>query len=268
MEHDWSLGKVGAMSEEIELTHRGGVAVIRINRPEKKNAVTFEMWEELLRHVRTIASSREVRAVVVTGVDGSFCAGADLGSAGGSMSGLEIMRAVEEVVMALYRLRKPTIAAVDGPAVGAGWNLALCCDLVLATERASFGQVFARRGLSVDFGGSWLLPRLVGSQRAKELMFSSRLLGAGDAMDLGVVSRVLDVDGFESSVFEYADELAHGPTLALGFTKELINTSFEHSLEESLRGETLAQSLTLKSKDAGEGARAFREKRDPEFVGY
>jgi 2-(1,2-epoxy-1,2-dihydrophenyl)acetyl-CoA isomerase len=177
------------------------------------------------------------------------------------------MKEVGSAAMALHRLTKPTIAAVDGVAVGAGMNLALGCDVVVATERARFSEIFVKRGLTVDFGGSWLLPRIVGLQRAKELALSGRIVSAEEAGRLGLVTEVVPVEGLEARVSELAASFLEGAPLAQMFAKQTLNASFQMSLADALSWEGEAQSVALGSEDAAEGLLAFLEKRDPDWKG-
>jgi 2-(1,2-epoxy-1,2-dihydrophenyl)acetyl-CoA isomerase len=177
------------------------------------------------------------------------------------------MKVVGETAFALHRLTKPTLAAVDGVAVGAGMNLALGCDVVVATERARFSEIFVRRGLTVDFGGSWLLPRIVGLQRAKELALSGRIVDADEALRLGLVTEVVAIGALEDRATEMANGLLAGAPLAQMFAKQTLNAAFQMSLADSLSWEGEAQSIALGTDDAAEGLLAFVEKRDPDWKG-
>jgi 2-(1,2-epoxy-1,2-dihydrophenyl)acetyl-CoA isomerase len=177
------------------------------------------------------------------------------------------MKVVGEAALALHRLTKPTIAAVDGVAVGAGMNLALGCDLVIATDRARFSEIFVKRGLTVDFGGSWLLPRVVGLQRAKEIALSGRIIAAEEALRIGLVTEVVAVESLEPRVTEVAASLLAGAPLAQMFAKQTLNAAFQMSLADALSWEGEAQSITLGTEDAAEGVLAFLEKRDPVWKG-
>lgn len=259
-----------AMDEtgDILIDRVDGVVTLTLNRPKRKNAITGDMWGRLVEVFAAVAANPEDRVLVVTGAGGAFCSGADLSAIGDiSGGGLARMRGVGAAAQALHNLPKPTIAKVSGIAAGAGANLALGCDLIVASDEARFSQIFSARGLSLDFGGSWLLPRLVGLHRAKELAFFAEILSAKEAQEYGLVNRVVpaaDLDGF---VDEWARRLAAGPPIALSMTKRMLNNSFSSTLAESLETEALSQVINFKTEDLGEAMRAFAEKRPPTFRG-
>jgi enoyl-CoA hydratase/carnithine racemase len=254
--------------DAILVERAGGVVTVTLNRPERLNAISGEMWAELTRIFAEVASRSEDRVLVLTGAGGAFCSGADLGSPD-NQSGHQLtrMRTVGDAALALHRLPKPSIARVDGVAVGAGLNLALGCDLIAASERSRFSEIFARRGLTVDFGGSWLLPRIVGLHRAKELVLLADILTAAEAAEMGLVNRVVPIDDLDGLVADWAARLAAGPPLALSMSKLLLNKSMEMSLDQALEAEAQAQSVNLASKDGEEALAAFVEKRSPVFEG-
>jgi 2-(1,2-epoxy-1,2-dihydrophenyl)acetyl-CoA isomerase len=177
------------------------------------------------------------------------------------------MKVVGNAALMLHRLTKPTVAAVDGVAVGAGLNLALGCDVVVATDRARLAEIFVRRGLTVDFGGSWLLPRIVGLQRAKEMALSGRMVHAGEALRIGLVNEVVPVDSLDDRVTEIATGFLAGAPVAQMFAKQTLNSAFQVSLADALAWEAEAQSIALGTEDAAEGLQAFLEKRDPVWKG-
>lgn len=253
------------------LTERSdGVLTVTLNRPERKNAANTEIWRGLLAIFREAASQPLVdRVVVVTGAGGEFCAGADLGDPeAGTEHQLWRMRMIHDVAIALHRLPQPSIAKVDGVCVGAGCNLALGCDVVVASERARFSEIFSRRGLSLDFGGSWLLPRRVGLHRAKELAFFGDIIDAAEADRIGLVNKVVSVEALDGVVAGWARRLAAGPPLALALSKQLLDSSGEMSFEQALDREGAAQVVNLGSADGREALGAFLEKRDPTFHGH
>lgn len=258
--------------ESITVERSDGVVTITLRRPHKKNAADAAMWNELLAEFRSIAGSSNDRAVVITGAGGNFCSGADLWQGGAADDGpprhqLSAMRHIADVCLALHRIPQPTVAKVRGVAVGAGLNLALSCDLIVASENARFSEIFAKRGLSLDFGGSWLLPRLVGMHRAKELALLAEIIDAERAADMGLVNRVLPDDELDAFVDDWAARLAGGPPIALAMSKRLLNNSMHVTLEEALDDEGLSQTVNFGTKDTIEAIKAFMEKRDPVFEG-
>jgi 2-(1,2-epoxy-1,2-dihydrophenyl)acetyl-CoA isomerase len=245
-----------------------GIVTVALNRPERKNAIDARMWDELLEVFRGVAESASDRVMVLTGAGGAFCAGADLTPSGeDTHHQLDLMHRYGWVGLALHEIPKPTIAMVNGVAVGAGLNLALGCDLVVAGESARFSEIFARRGLSVDLGGSWLLPRLVGIHKAKELALLAEMLSAEEAERIGIVNRVVPDAELDAFVGAWAERLAAGPPLALQMTKRMINSGLAVSLSEALHSEAMAQSVTGASKHTREALKAFFEKREPRFQG-
>ncbi|HET9731612.1 MAG TPA: enoyl-CoA hydratase [Acidimicrobiales bacterium] len=254
--------------ETIEVDRAGGVVEVTLNRPDKRNAANATMWEELLAVFEETALRPEDRVVVIAGAGGAFCSGADLTDPRAQEEQpLARMRRINKTALALHRLAKPTIAKVGGVAAGAGCNLALGCDLVVASEDARFSEIFARRGLSVDFGGSWLLPRLIGVHKAKELAFFADILSAPEAERLGIVNRVVAADELDEFVAGWAARLAAGPPVALSMTKTLINDGLDVSLEQALESEARCQSVNFATADTAEAMRAFVERRDPVFEG-
>jgi enoyl-CoA hydratase/carnithine racemase len=243
------------------------IVTVTLNRPEKKNAVNLSMWEELLEVGRELGGDEAVRCVVLTGAGGAFCSGADLSAGGSDRHQLAQMREVNRVIHAWHSLPQPTIAKVTGVAAGAGMSLALCCDLVVASDEARFSQIFAKRGLSVDAGSSWLLPRFVGMHRAKELALFGDIVSAEQARELGVVNRVVPAGEIDAFVDGWASRLAGGPPIALAMTKRMLNQAFETSFEQALEAEGAAQTVNFGTADTVEAISAFVEKREPRFRG-
>jgi 2-(1,2-epoxy-1,2-dihydrophenyl)acetyl-CoA isomerase len=243
-----------------------------LDRPQRKNAVPSPAgWDDLRRAFVDFESS-DARVLVITGAHGDFCSGADLDpsrleSAAGVAEHKRRMNRVADAAAALRRVTKPTIAAVDGVAAGAGMNLALGCDVVIATTRARFSEIFVRRGLTVDFGGTWLLPRLVGPQRAKELALSGRMVDASEALAIGLCLEVVDPADLDDRVNELAASFLVGAPVAQMFTKQGIDRAWETSFEDALDWEGQSQSICLTTEDMAEGVSAFLEKRHPEFRG-
>src|SRR5665213_424972 len=258
--------------ETLIVERSGGVVTVTMNRPERKNAANGTMWRELQAVLEDVATDRAVRALVLTGAGGAFCSGADL-SDPSDVAGrpgdpyLVQMRALADLALRLHRLPKPTIAKVGGVAAGAGMSMALGCDLVVASESARFSQIFTKRGLSIDFGASWLLPRLIGLHKAKELAFFADILSASEAEAFGLVNRVVPDEELDGFVEVWARRLAEGPTLALSMTKTLLNNSMAASMDQALEDESRAQSTNFGTRDTREALTAFVERRPPSFEG-
>lgn len=254
----------------IDIEDAGLVRRLILNNPERKNAIPPEGWSELAEVLDDFESSAQ-RALLVSGADGDFCSGADLAGdqfkRHSTTENYARMAEVGRAATALHRASKPTVAAVEGVAVGAGMNLALGCDVVIASRTARFSEIFVRRGLTVDFGGSWLLPRLVGLAKARELALSGRFIEGTEAEALGLVARVVEPEALEDEAIWVAADLARGAPLAQRFIKTALNRSFEWSFEEALAYEDQAQVIALSSNDVAEGVIAFLEKRDPDFTG-
>ena len=245
-----------------------GIVTVTLHRPEKKNAIDGPMWDELTAVFREVAESASDRVLVLTGSGDAFCAGADLTPAPGeTRHQLDRMHHFGWVGLALHEIPKPTIAKVNGVAVGAGLNLALGCDLIVAGESARFSEIFVKRGLAIDLGGSWLLPRLVGLHKAKELALLGDMLDAKEAERIGIVNRVVPDAQLDVFVADWAERLAAGPPLALQMTKRMLGMGMAMSLSEALHQEAMAQSVTGASEDTAEALRAFFKKREPIFKG-
>jgi 2-(1,2-epoxy-1,2-dihydrophenyl)acetyl-CoA isomerase len=248
----------------------GPVRRLTIDNPGRRNAVPSEAWDRLVGLLEEFEQSPQ-RVLVITGAGEDFCSGADLGgdlaAAATAVDRLEGMRRVGRAAAALHRLSKPTVAAVDGVAVGAGMNLALGCDVVIASARARFSEIFVRRGLAVDFGGTWLLPRLVGLARARELALTGRIVSAAEALGYGMIAEVVEPADLQRRAAEVAATLAAGAPLAQRFIKEGFGRSLEMSFDEALEFEERSQVVCLMSEDVVEGVASFLQKRDPEFKG-
>jgi 2-(1,2-epoxy-1,2-dihydrophenyl)acetyl-CoA isomerase len=258
-----------ARMETLEIVRSDeAIVTITLNRPRRKNAINPAMFRELRQAFRDLSADPSVRAVVLTGAGGDFCSGADLAEVDDTgMHVLPWMRQVGECCAALHAVPQPVIAKVVGVAAGAGANLALGCDLIVASDDARFSEIFARRGLSIDFGGSWLLPRLVGLHKAKELALFADILSAAEAHDIGLVNRVVPRGDIDDFVDDWARRLASGPPLALSSTKRLLNASFTMTMEEAVEAEALAQTANFGTQDTVEAIAAFVQKRDPVFRG-
>jgi 2-(1,2-epoxy-1,2-dihydrophenyl)acetyl-CoA isomerase len=249
------------------------VCRITLNRPEALNAITPDQRERIIQLLSEASADPTVRAVVITGTGRGFCAGADLrgGPPTADRVAGDVARTIragaQRLVAAVLDCEKPVIAAVNGTAAGLGAHLAFACDLVLAAESARFIEVFVRRGLVPDGGGAYLLPRLVGPQRAKELMFFGDALTAPDAERLGLVNRVVPDGELDKTAREWAERLTAAPTRALALTKQLVNASLDTDRATAFAAEAAAQEINMTTEDAREGVASFVERRNPEYKG-
>ncbi|MBX7549720.1 enoyl-CoA hydratase/isomerase family protein [Streptomyces sp. tea 10] len=256
----------------IEHEVRDQVSYVTLSRPESLNALTPDMRDRLVELFTAASADPDVRALVLTGTGRGFCAGADLrgGGSGERLPGdvARVLRlGAQRLIAAVLDCEKPVLAAVNGTAAGLGAHLALACDLVVAADSARFIEVFVRRGLVPDAGGAYLLPRLLGPHRAKELMFFGDALPAPEAERLGLVNRVVPDGDLEKTARAWAARLAAGPTRALALTKHLVNTSLDTDRATAFAAEAWAQEINMTTADAQDGLRAFVERRSPEFRG-
>lgn len=249
----------------------GAIRWLVIDRPERKNAIPYEGWPELTEAFRRFEAS-PARVLILGGEGGDFCSGADLDPTSREVLDSAVarhrrMKLVGEAARALHRLTKPTIAVVDGVAAGAGMNLALGCDVVVCSERAWFSEIFVRRGLTLDFGGSWLLPRIVGLQRARELALSGRMVGAEEAVRLGLAIEMVPVDRLQDRASAIAAGFLAGGPFAQMLIKRALAASFETGFGDAIASEAHFQTVALGTEDAAEGMASFLEERDPEWKG-
>jgi len=250
-----------------------GIGTITLNRPEKLNALSNELSRELAETALRAAGDHHVRAIVITGAGRAFCAGGDIDSMRRHAEAEdwraigEILQAGATIVAALHAMPKPTVAAVNGPAVGAGGSLALACDFRIASASASFGLVFSRLGLHPDWGGTYFLPRLVGAGKALELILSGDIVDATEGARLGIFNRVTDADHLLSTAREFAVTFAAKAPLALSLARQAVHESFHLSLKDVLALEIENQLRCFPTADAKEGIRAFLEKRRAVFQG-
>ncbi|MEU0399060.1 enoyl-CoA hydratase-related protein [Streptomyces sp. NPDC006197] len=255
-------------------TVENGVSWITLNRPEVMNAVTWDQRERIIALLAEASAAPDVRCVVVTATGRGFCAGADLRGAppasGERVAGdvaRMIRQGAQRFIGAVMDCEKPVIAAVNGTAAGIGAHLAFACDLVLAADSARFIEVFVRRGLVPDGGGAYLLPRLIGPRRAKELMFFGDAVPAAEALGMGLVNRVVPAEDLEKTAREWAERLARGPTRALALTKQLVNASLDVDRATAFAAEATAQELNMTTRDAQEGVASFVERREARYEG-
>lgn len=244
----------------VQLQRSGPVARIVLNRPERKNAIDTATWAHLQDALSAVAGDEDVRVVVLTGAGGNFSAGVDIG--GGEepshRTQLERMQWFNDIILAVHRLRIPTIAQVDGLAVGIGMNIALACDFVVASDRARFSEIFIKRALSVDGGGTWLLPRLVGMKRAKALCLLGDMVSAADAKEMGLVTEVVAAEGLTGKVDDLAARLVKKSRLALAQTKRLLDEALSLTLEQAMENEARAQAINVASDDFTAAMEQFR----------
>lgn len=246
-----------------------GVATVTFNRPDVLNATNDQFYKELSGLIRDIGEDKNVVSVIVTGAGRGFCAGADVKAMNPEMKLLDRRKRhrwiLTDVLRPLVILEKPVIAAVNGPAVGAGFNMALAADILIASEAAVFSQIFTRLGLVPDLGGLYLLTRVVGLNKAKELCFTAKKIDAREALSLGIANHVVPADKLMEEARKLALQIAGGPPTALAMIKSLLNRSSTSTLEQMLDYESYAQTLAYTTPEHREGVAAFREKRAPDF---
>jgi 2-(1,2-epoxy-1,2-dihydrophenyl)acetyl-CoA isomerase len=251
-----------------------GVVILCLNRPERLNAIHVEMAQELVRSLIRAADDKTVRAIVLTGSGRAFCSGADLGLLRDARARhdtrelKDLVVAGKEICLAIATMPKLVIAAVNGPAAGAGMSLALACDLRIASDQATFGQSFAQVGLYPDFGATYFLPRLVGLSRASELFYTAEMLSASEAQRIGIVCTVYSAEQFENETRKLAEKIAAGPPLAYRDVKRTMIGEMRRELEQALEEEIRLQIHCFLSEDCAEGLAAFFEKRRASFVGH
>jgi len=269
------------LEDQVRHETRAGVSWITLNRPEAHNAITPDQRNRVIHLLEAASADLGVRCVVLTATGKGFCTGADLRArrdpfprpddaperAAGDVSRV-IREGAQRLMAAVLDCEKPVIAAVNGTAAGIGAHLAFSCDLVVASERASFTEVFVRRGLVPDGGGAYLLPRLIGIQKTKELLFFGDKLSAADAERLGLVNKVVPDDELLAEAGAWAARIATGPTRALSLTKWLVNRSLDTDRAGAFADEAVAQELNMTTADANEGVAAFVERRDTNFRGW
>jgi len=261
------------MYENINITEDSDITTITLNRPEKLNALAGHMRRDLAEALETASSDRNVRVVVITGAGRAFCAGGDIVAMAeliGRRNAEEFSRllgSARRVVTAIRQMTKPVIASINGPASGAGCNLAFACDIRIASTTATFSQSFAKVGLHPDWGGTYFLPRLVTPNKACEMFFLGDSIDAAEAQRLGILNYLVAPDELEAATRRLAGRLRDAPAISIAAAKQAVYMSQAAELEEMLRYETEAQMRCFESMDCGEGVRAFLEKREPKFTG-
>ena len=255
---------------EVIVTLENGVCELRLNRPEVFNSFNESMAKSLQKSLDEAELNPDVRAIIITGEGKAFCAGQDLGEAI-DPEGPDLETIVRDhynpIILRIRSIEKPIIASVNGVAAGAGANIALACDITFAAASASFIQAFSKIGLIPDSGGTYFLPRLVGTQKALALMMTADKLSAKDAEDMNLIYKAVDDNELSTSVKIFAEQLAKMPTRALGLTKKAVNSSWSSTLEQQLEMEKELQVEAGQTYDFREGVNAFLEKRKPNFKG-
>lgn len=253
----------------INLEKHGAVAVMTFNRPDALNALTPKMRRDMERLVVEIRDDDAVRAMVITGAGRAFCSGGDIHTfaSTGVVTMRDRLRQQHRVTLGLYGLEKPVVAAVNGAAFGVGFNIALLADVVLASTAARFCQSYSKVGMIPDGGGLYLLARVVGTQRAKEMVLLADVLDAEQAKEFGIVREVYAPDALIPATMAMAERLAAGPTRAFGLDKALLARGLSMTLEEFLELEASAEAVVMQTEDHAAAVQAFREKTTPEFKG-
>jgi len=268
------------MADHLLTEVKDRVLYLTLNRPAKLNAMSAEMMSALVDNLRRAATNREIGAVVLTGAGRGFCSGGDLSAmqardlsaiAAGAARTVEeqvaALRRGEDASQLLHEMAKVTIAAVNGPAAGAGLSIAMACDLRIASDTARFATAFARVGFSGDYGGTWSLTQLVGSAKARELYFLPDIISADEALRIGLANRVVPAAKLAEEVHAIASRIANGPLVAYAYIKANLNAAINHELSELLDREAWGQIMTGRTEDHHEAIKAFLGKRPPTFKG-
>jgi enoyl-CoA hydratase/carnithine racemase len=261
------------LEQEVRVRDEGGVRTITLDRPESKNGLTVEVNERIIALLGEAAASRDVRVVALAGAGGAFCSGLDLKTAaataqtGPAETEARMRTWFHGLIRAVRACPQPVIACVDGAAVGYGCDLALACDLRFCSDRARFGQIFVKRGLMPDGGGTFHLARIIGLGRAMELMLTGDMVDAQEAYRIGLANRLVPAAEFDAAAAAYAAKIAAGPPLVHRSVKQYVYAALEGTLDAALENEVRGQLRLLKSADFLEGISAFFQKREPKFRG-
>ena len=259
--------------EHIDVTEDSGITTITLNRPEKLNALAGHMRRDLAEALEAAGSDRSVHVVVITGAGRAFCAGGDIRAMAELIEKEDaeefsrLLGSARRVITAIRQMTKPVVASIGGPASGAGFNLALACDLRIASTDATFSQSFVKVGLHPDWGGTYFLPRLVTPNKACELFFLGETIDANEALRLGMINYIVEPAELEAETRKLAERLRAAPAISVAAAKQAVYMSQNAEMEEMLRFETEAQLRCFESEDGREGVRAFLEKREPKFTG-
>jgi 2-(1,2-epoxy-1,2-dihydrophenyl)acetyl-CoA isomerase len=272
------MNKLDTGTDQLLCGIEDAIATITLNRPEKRNALSDVLTPALRETLVTLENMVAVRCIVITGAGNAFCAGGDVSGMGSGDSSpavrksredaaRELLHREETLTLRLHELSKPTIAALPGPAAGAGFSIALACDLRIGAESSFIKTAFANIGLCGDYGGSWFLTQLVGPAKAKELYFLSQKLSAAECLRCGIFNEVVPDDGLRTRVLEIAHAIANGPPIAIGYMKSHINAAITGDLRSCLASEADRTIRCIETADHKEAASAFLEKRSPNFTG-
>lgn len=261
--------------EQIVLSHmEGHVLTLTMNRPSRLNALNTSLRQQLLEKIAQAATNPEVRVLMITGAGRAFCSGGDVkdmnerkSKGGGGEFSKDLPPVRDQILKLLREMPKPVLAVVNGPAVGAGMGLVMGADLRIAAEDAYFGQVFVKRGLHPDWGGTYFLPKIMGTARAAEMIFSGDMISAKQALDWGLLNKVVPGAELQQAAKDWALQLAKGPPIAIGLAKRGLYRNMESDLFSALEYESYAQTTCWGTEDAAEGLKAFMEKREPDFKG-
>jgi len=259
-----------AMGDKVLIEKNNKVFIIKLNAPNKRNALEKALRDDLKEALRKFQNNSESQVAVITGEGKAFCGGGDVEAFKNSMDPVKAVNYMSDnndITLLITTISKPIIAAVNGAAVGAGFSLAMACDIIMASTNAVFSLAFANMGLVPGMGSLYYLPRLVGMHRAKELIYTGRIIKAEEALQLGIANYVVAPEELEARVLELATKIADGPAVAYGLGKAILSKSFESALPDILQFEAYAQSICMQSKDHKEGVKAFYEKRSPQFEG-